>query len=494
MIKLKALLDALPDKEIYGDVECDINKLEYDSRKIEKDDLFFAIPGFEQDGHRYINSAIQKGALACVLEKRGDYHLKAQIKVKSTREALAFLSARYYDYPSSKMKVVGVTGTNGKTSTTYMLKSIWEKDEKKTGLIGTIAHFLGEKKIQALNTTPESLDLQRMFYQMLKEKVNSVAMEVSSHSLVLGRVKMIDFDAAIFTNLNPEHLDFHKDMESYKKAKGILFQSLKDEGYAVINIDDPEWEYFYRITKGRKVTYSLKDKNADFYLKTYSPNTSGYKLKISTPAGNLDIDLKLLGEANIYNVLASTASASVSGTSLEKIKNGLESFCGVKGRLEQVDIGQNFRVIIDYAHTPFAFENLLQTVKKMTKGKIIFIFGCGGDRDRTKRGPMGKITSQLSDHIILTTDNPRSEDPEKIIKEILKGVEDRSKVEVILDRKEAIISALRKAENNDTLVLAGKGHEDYQIVGNEKFYFNEKEIIEEELKKKGYVQRCSQPL
>ncbi|HVP37401.1 MAG TPA: Mur ligase family protein, partial [Terriglobales bacterium] len=221
MIKLRKLLEVLPDKEIYGDIDCNINKLEYDSRKIEKDDLFFAMSGFEQDGHKYINSAIEKGAIACILEKKGDYPLKAQIKVKDTRVALTLISALYYNYPSSKLKVVGVTGTNGKTTITYMLKSIWEKDAEKTGVIGTIAYQVGDRIIPAVNTTPESLDLQRMFFEMLKQKVSSVAMEVSSHSLILNRVKMVDFDVAVFTNLNPEHLDFHKDMKSYKEAKGI---------------------------------------------------------------------------------------------------------------------------------------------------------------------------------------------------------------------------------------------------------------------------------
>jgi UDP-N-acetylmuramoyl-L-alanyl-D-glutamate--2,6-diaminopimelate ligase len=487
MINLKTLIEILPQKEVSGDTGCEINKLEYDSRMIEKDDMFFAITGFEQDGHKFINSAIKKGAVACVLERKGNYPLKTQVIVKNTREALALLSALYYDNPSYKMKVIGITGTNGKTTITYMLKSIWENSGEKTGLIGTIAHFIGEKRVQALNTTPESLDLQRMLSGMLKKKVSSVAMEVSSHSLVLGRVKMIDFDVAVFTNLNPEHLDFHKNMKSYKEAKGILFQSLKEDAYAVINIDDPEWEYFYRITKANRATYSFKNKNADFYLKNSLPYNSGYKLDISTPSGHLEIDLKVLGEVNIYNALASIASAFVTGTSLEKIKKGLENFSGVKGRLEQVDLGQEFKVIIDYAHTPFAFENLLQTVNKMTKGKIIFVFGCGGDRDRAKRGPMGRIASQFSDHLILTTDNPRSEDPENIIQEILNGVADKSKIEVILDRKEAIISALKMAKKDDMVVLAGKGHETYQVIGKEKLHFSEREIVEEELKRLGYV-------
>lgn len=487
MINLKTLIDVLPEKEIYGDVDLGINKLEYDSRKIGKNDLFFAISGFEQDGHRFIDSAIQNGAVACIVEKKGDYPLKAQIKVKNSREALALMSALYYDYPSSNIKVIGVTGTNGKTTITYMLKSIWEKENKKSGLLGTIAHYIGKRRIPALNTTPESLDLQRMFTQMLEQEIRCVAMEVSSHALVLNRVKMIDFDVAVFTNLNPEHLDFHKDMKSYKKAKGILFKSLKEEAYGVINMDDPEWEYFYKVSKGKKVTYSLKNKDADFHLKNHYPSSSGFKLEISTPQGNMDVDLKLLGEVNIYNALASTAACSVTGTGLDRIKEGLEGFEGVKGRLEQVDLGQNFKVIIDYAHTPFAFENLLLTVRKMTQGKIIFLFGCGGDRDRSKRAPMGKIASQFADYVIVTTDNPRTEDPKMIIQNILNGVVDKSKTEVILDRKEAIITALRKAGKDDTVVLAGKGHENYQVIGKEKFFFSEREIVEEELKKSGQV-------
>jgi len=271
-------------------------------------------------------------------------------------------------------------------------------------------------------------------------------------------------------------------MRSYKEAKGILFQNLKDGSYAVINLDDPEWEYFYKVSKGVRLTYSLKNKEADFYVKTCSQTDSGFKLELVTPAGDLDIDLRVLGDVNIYNALAAVASTFVSGTSLSKIKAGLESFSGVPGRLQQVDLGQNFKVIIDYAHTPFAFENLLRTVRKMTRGKIIFLFGCGGDRDRTKREIMGRIATDVADLVILTTDNPRSEDPKDIISEILKGISDRSKVEIILDRKEAIISALRRAKENDTVILAGKGHEDYQIIGKEKIHFSEREIVEEELR------------
>ncbi|HVP37245.1 MAG TPA: UDP-N-acetylmuramyl-tripeptide synthetase, partial [Terriglobales bacterium] len=269
---------------------------------------------------------------------------------------------------------------------------------------------------------------------------------------------------------------------------------LNEDSYAVINSDDPEWKYFYDVSKGVRLTYSLKNKEADFYLKSCTQTGSGFKLELITPPGDLDVDLKVLGDVNIYNALAAAASAFVTGTSLPKIKSGLESFSGVPGRLQQVDLGQAFKVIIDYAHTPFAFESLLRTVRKMTKGKIIFLFGCGGDRDRTKREIMGRIASNLADFVILTTDNPRSEDPNEIIEEILKGVSDRSKAEIILDRKEAIISALRRAKEGDTVVLAGKGHEDYQIIGKEKLHFSEKEIVEEELKKSGKVQPCSKPL
>ena len=487
MIKLKALVDLLKEREAYGDINIDINKLEYDSRKVEKSDLFFAISGFEQDGHIFINSAIEKGASACVLEKNGNYPLKAKIIVKNSREAMAQISASYFGNPSTKMKVIGVTGTNGKTTVTHMLRSIWEKDDKKTGLIGTVAHYIIKRKISALNTTPESLDLQKMFSEMVSENVSCVAIEVSSHALVLDRVKMVDFDAAVFTNLNPEHLDFHKNMESYKEAKGILFQNLKKEAYSVINIDDPEWKYFYQITRGKNVTYSFDNQKADFHLKKYSPGASGYKLEISTPGGCMNLELKLSGEVNIYNALASTAAAFVTGTGLEKIKEGLDNFKGVKGRLEQVDLGQDFKVIIDYAHTPFAFENLLRTAKEIAKGRIIFLFGCGGDRDKSKRPIMGRIADQFADLVLLTTDNPRSEDPKKIIQQILAGVVDKSRVKVILDRKEAIVYALRKAEKDDIVVLAGKGHEDYQLIGKEKFYFCEREIIEKELKSSGFV-------
>jgi UDP-N-acetylmuramoyl-L-alanyl-D-glutamate--2,6-diaminopimelate ligase len=479
---LKELLSALPSKKILGETDFDINKIEYDSRRINPGDLFVAIPGFKEDGHKYIHSALENGATGVVAQRDFNYKVKVKVIVSDSREALAILSNRFFDFPSEKLEVVAVTGTNGKTTITYLVKSILEKDGKKVGIIGTIAYFIGEEKLVATNTTPESLDLQRMFYQMQKSKIDSVVMEVSSHALTLKRVKGVDFDVAVFTNLNREHLDFHKTLSAYKKSKGLLFEMLSPKSCAIINMDDPSWRYFYDKAKAERLTYSLNNPKADFYTRNFSSDWEGSKIDIATPNGKLSINLKLLGESNIYNALASVAVGTVLKVNLETIKSGLESVEGVPGRMERIQAGQDFNILIDYAHTPYALERLLKTVRGLTKGDLFVLFGCGGDRDQGKRPQMGKVASLLADRIFLTEDNPRSEDPKEIIDQIMEGIKDKKKVEIIIDRKEGIKEALKGAKRGDTLVLVGKGHEDYQIKKGRKFHFSDKETVLELLK------------
>lgn len=482
MRNLKELLEALPSKKIIGETDFDINKIEYDSRQIKPGDLFVAIPGFKEDGHEYIHSALKNGAIGVVAQRDGDYKPKVKVMVPDAREALALLSCRFFDSPSEKLKVVGATGTNGKTTITYLVRSILEKDGRKVGLIGTIAYFIGEEKQTATNTTPESLDLQEMFYEMRKNGTDSVVMEVSSHALTLKRVIGVDFDVAVFTNLNREHLDFHKTLSAYKKSKGFLFEMLSDKSCAVINRDDPHWRYFYDKAKTKRLTYSLNNPEADFYTKGFSCDWRGSQIDMVTPNGKLMVNLKLLGESNIYNALATVAVGTALKVNLKTIKSGLESVEGVPGRMEKIQAGQDFNILIDYAHTPFALERLLRTVRRLTQGDLIVLFGCGGDRDKGKRPQMGKVASLLADKIFLTEDNPRSEDPKEIIYQIIEGIKDRKKAEIIIDRKEGIKEALKSAKRGDSLVLVGKGHEDYQIKKGKKIHFSDKETVLELLK------------
>lgn len=485
-VTLRNLIKNLSTKKVAGDLSLKIRGISYNSQKVKKNDLFVAISGFRQDGHKYIRQAIRKGACAIVAERNGDYQAPAKILVPDSRLSLAQLSNRFFNYPSQKLKVIGVTGTNGKTTTTYLIKSILEEAGEKTGLIGTIAYLIDGKKIPATNTTPESLDLQQLFYEMQKEKVKNVVMEVSSHSLALNRVWGIDFDIAVFTNLNREHLDFHKTMKNYRDTKGMLFESLKGKDkFAIINKDDKNWKFFYKKSKVKNLTYSLEDKTADFHPLYYNLGWDGSFIEFKTPSGIQELNLQLLGRFNLYNSLASWAVGYASGLRAETIKEGLEKVKNVSGRIQTVKFGQPFNVIIDYAHTPEAFRMILQAARELTSGKIVIVFGCGGDRDQGKRSVMGKIASEKADFVVLTTDNPRSEDPKRIVKDITAGMKKRN-YEIVMDRKKAIQKAVSYLKEDDTLILAGKGHENYQIIKDKKYHFSDKETVEEILAKKGY--------
>jgi UDP-N-acetylmuramoyl-L-alanyl-D-glutamate--2,6-diaminopimelate ligase len=411
-------------------------------------------------------------------QKEDNYGARVKIIVPDSREALALLASRFYGSPSKKLKVAGITGTNGKTTISYLVRSILKQSRIKVGLIGTIAYWMDDEKMKAINTTPESLDLQKMFSQMLGKKVSAVVMEVSSHALALHRVDGTFFDVAVFTNLNHEHLDFHQTMDAYRHAKGLLFKKLKEKGsHAVINVDDPNWRYFSQQTETECLTYSLNDPNADFFTTNFICTPERSIINMVTPAGEIKLDFRLIGESNIYNALASMAVGFAWGIDPDIIKSGLEAVASIPGRMERIQAGQDFNIWVDYGHTPHAFERLLKSARKMTKGRLLFLFGCGGDRDCSKRPLMGKVASQHADLIFLTEDNPRSEDPRVIIQQILHGIEDKNKVQIIIDRKKGIKKALEIAQAGDTLVLAGKGHEDYQIIGDKKIHFSDKETV-----------------
>ncbi|UCB53098.1 MAG: UDP-N-acetylmuramoyl-L-alanyl-D-glutamate--2,6-diaminopimelate ligase [Candidatus Zixiibacteriota bacterium] len=476
--KLKELLNVLSSKKVSGDVDLSIKKIECDSRRVKPGDLFVAIEGYTEDGHKHVHSAVKNGAVAVVAQRNGNYKPKAKVIVPDTREALALLASRFYGCPSKKLKMVGITGTNGKTTISYLIRSILERNKNQVGLIGTIAYWIGEEESKAINTTPESLELQRMFSEMLKQGIPAVVMEVSSHALVMHRVDGIEFDVAIFTNLNHEHLDFHKTMDAYRQAKGLLFRKLRAKGGSgVINMDDPNWRYFGQQAGRECLTYSINDPSADFFTTGYTCTPENTLITMATPAGEMKLDFKLIGESNIYNALASAAAGFALNVDPQIIKTGLEAVTGVVGRMERIQAGQDFNIWIDYAHTPHAFERLLKSARRITKGQLLFLFGCGGDRDREKRPLMGKVAARYADGIILTEDNPRSEDPEAIVKHIMEGIEEKNKVEVIIDRREGIQRALKTARPGDTLVLAGKGHENYQAIGDKKIHFSDKETV-----------------
>lgn len=474
-MKLKNLIDGFDIFLSSGSIDIDVKGIAYDSRKVKDAYVFVCISGFKTDGHDYIQEAIKNGAVAIVAEKdvkiSGDITL---IKTSNTRKALALMSAAYFDYPSSKMKLIGVTGTNGKTTTTYLLKSILEKNGYNVSLIGTVANIIGDKNIPSKNTTPESYDLQYMFNEMVKNHTDYCIMEVSSHSLELDRVAGCIFDMSIFTNLTQDHLDFHKTFENYFNAKLKLFKQSKK---AAINIDD---EYGMKIIESIDIpvmTYS-ENKESDIRATDINITSNCSSFLLRTKFDSVEINLPLPGRFNVYNALSAASVCIAEGVSLELIKLGLESIEGVPGRSEVIQSPKGYSVIIDYAHTPDGIVNILNTVGEYAKKRIITVFGCGGDRDKTKRPIMGEAAGKLSTICIVTSDNPRSEEPAAIIEDILPGIyKTDCSFEVIVNRKEAIERALSIGEKDDVIVIVGKGHETYQILKDKTIHFDEREII-----------------
>ncbi|WP_024614999.1 UDP-N-acetylmuramoyl-L-alanyl-D-glutamate--2,6-diaminopimelate ligase [Clostridium sp. Ade.TY] len=484
-MNLAKLLDGLNYRLIKGDIKGDINKINYDSRKVEEGDVFVCIKGFASDGHKFIDSAIKKGAkvIVCQDEIALDEDITV-IKFNDTRKALASMGANYYGNPSEKLNIIGITGTNGKTTTAFMIKSILESLGEKVGLIGTIANYIGEEQIKAERTTPESLELQELFSKMVEKGVKYCVMEVSSHSLELDRVYGVNFKTSIFTNLTRDHLDFHKTFENYYKAKYKLFQRTE---VSIINIDDKYGERVTRDLQNENInnylTYSI-NKNAD--IKAENETLESMDIMFDVRVKNeeeKDMLLPIPGEYNVYNALGAIGACYSLGISLKDIKKGLKEIV-VPGRCERVARKYNlpFEIIIDYAHTPDGLENILKTARQFTKGNLISVFGCGGDRDKVKRPQMGKIGVDYSDIAIITSDNPRSEEPEAIINDVIKGI-DKDNFIKIINRYEAIEKAINIAKKDDVIVIAGKGHETYQILKDETIHFDEREVIDEILKK-----------
>lgn len=471
---LSCLANATDHVLIGEDVE--VNELRYNSRKVEKGDVFCCVVGTLTDGHNYAAQAIEAGAAALVVERKLDVDIP-QVLVKNTRVAMAEMAAAYYGHPADEMVMVGITGTNGKTSTSYMLKSIAERMGKKVGLIGTIRNMIGDIIIDTERTTPESVDLQRMLRQMKDENVDVVIMEVSSHSLDQSRVHGINYDVGCFTNLTQDHLDYHKTFENYFAAKKKLFTQSKK---AVLNIDDP-----YAVKIGEELdipvlTVGIREK-ADITASEIDITTRGVQFDFNYRNVTSRFNVPIPGLFSVFNAMSAAGIAISLGWTLDSIKYGLEHMVSVSGRLEPLPTGKNeFTVLLDYAHTPDALENLLKTVRGFATGRIVTLFGCGGDRDHAKRPIMGEIAGRFSDFAIVTSDNPRSEDPMSIIEAVEDGVK-KSGCEyiVIENRRDAIEYALKNAKKNDVIILAGKGHENYQEINGGKHHFDEKEIVAE---------------
>ncbi len=481
-MKLSQLLNNVHAIQVSGNAELvDVKDITIDSRSVKNDSVFVAIKGYKTDGHRFILDSINKGAAAIILED--NYAVPEQIfdksglvkiLVQNSRKALAEISNEYYGKPSEKLIVIGITGTKGKTTTAFYLKSILEEAGERCGLIGTIANYAGDKEIKARLTTPEANEVNKMMSEMIHSDSKYCVMEVSSHSLYLNRVADIDFDSAIFTNIASDHLDFHKTFENYRDAKKILFEQLKPEATAVYNIDDENAMKVINGTKAKSFSFGT-NLNAYYKLKNIQYDFSGTNFDLFYKERKYTLETKLIGLFNAYNAAAAFASATSIGIEIEQAINGIKNTPQVPGRFELIKKGDK-KVIIDYAHNASSLEQVLKSVHHVNKdGRSIHtVFGCGGDRDRTKRPVMGKIADELSDVIYVTSDNPRTEDPSKIIDDVVKGIS-RKDYHRIENREEAIKAAIENSEDNAVVLIAGKGHENYQEINGVRSFFSDKE-------------------
>jgi len=463
----------LKDILLSTDVDVEVSGISYNSRATKPGDIFVAITGFQTDGHKYIPNALENGAVCVVCERPQENIGVPCVVVENSRKALAEMSCNFYGNPTKKFNLIGVTGTNGKTTVTYLVKSILEANGEKVGLMGTNKNMIGDVEYHTERTTPESLELQQFFDDMVKAECTYGIMEVSSHSLDLYRVYGCNYKVGAFTNLTQDHLDFHGDMENYFLAKSKLFD-MCDTG--VVNADDM---YGARLcVKDNCMSYGIK--NGTLMAENIEYGDKGVKFN----CGNMKIELGIPGVFSVYNALTAIGICKACGIADEVIEKALNSAKGVKGRAEIVDCGKDFTLLIDYAHTPDGLENILESVKKFAKGRVVVVFGCGGDRDKTKRPKMGRVAGRIADFCIVTSDNPRTEEPDAIIRDILEGMDDAiAEYVVIENRRDAIEYAIKHARKDDVVVLAGKGHEDYQILKNETIHFDEREVIRDILSK-----------
>jgi UDP-N-acetylmuramoyl-L-alanyl-D-glutamate--2,6-diaminopimelate ligase len=505
-LKLSDLLSSLPTKKILGgNREVEIQGLAYHSGSVKDGFLFAVIRGSREDGKRFVPEAISRGACALLVSEPLGTLNAVQVVVPDVREALATLSSAFYGNPSSFLTLIGITGTNGKTTTSYLIESILKEDGKNVGVMGTVNYRFQGRVLPAPTTTPESLDLQRNLHAMRESGVTHVILEVSSHSLDLQRVRGCDFDVALFTNLSRDHLDYHGSMEEYFRAKQLLFtrclrESRKENHFSIINVDDPRGADLAQAACGTVLRYGFNPK-CEVWPQRFEDGAEGLRFHIRTPRGILTGTSPLIGRHNLYNILAAVSVGEVLTLPHSNLAEGIAQLSRVPGRLERVPGDHGFGVFVDYAHTPDALERTLETLRAVRSGRLIVVFGCGGDRDRGKRAEMGKVAAQGSDLAVITSDNPRTEDPLRIIEEVEKGTRatgqkkyERSELAdewtgsgyvIIPDRREAIQSAIRVACPGDVVLIAGKGHEDYQVLGTRKIHFDDCEEAAEALALRG---------
>jgi UDP-N-acetylmuramoyl-L-alanyl-D-glutamate--2,6-diaminopimelate ligase len=503
-ITLAELVRGLDVDAVYGDLRVPVPALCYDSRKVVPGAAFVAVRGAILDGHQFIGQALERGA-AAIISEQAPQAVPGVIflQVPDSRKALAQLAVNYFGHPTRTLQLIGVTGTNGKTTTTLLLESIFCHAQRRVGVIGTLGYRWADKRVAASMTTPESLDLQRLFHAMRQDQVTHAIMEVSSHALALGRVAGCQFNAAVFTNLSQDHLDFHGNLDDYFAAKSLLFSDhLEEDGssgpaVAVINLDDARAEQLTSSSKGEVWSYALRHGRAQVRVRRAEFAAGGIRADVITPRGTLELRSRLLGRLNLYNLLAAASTALALDVPEETIVTGLEAVTSVDGRLQRVATGRGFEVVVDYAHTPDAMEKSLECLRELTRERLLVVFGCGGDRDRSKRPLMGKVAASFGDIVVLTSDNPRSEDPAAIIRDIEPGLQEaganrlrngsRPQADagrwytVQPDRRRAIALALSWARPGDLVFIGGKGHETYQIVGKEVFPFDDRAVVLESL-------------
>lgn len=488
-MKLQKILDGIEFKLVKGDLDIEIKDINYDSRDIKKDNLFIAVSGFKVDGHDFIDSAVKNGASAVIIEKNLNFYYPgvSYIKVENSRREMAAAANNFFNKPLRYIDLIGITGTNGKTTTAFLLYNILKEAGIKTALFGTIKNVIANQELSAKRTTPESLDLYRYFSEMVKKDVKYAVMEVSSHALDLYRVEHMKFALAVFTNLSSEHLDYHKTMDNYKKAKSKLFSQVKNNGFSVLNFDDKSFNFMLSKSNGENYTYSLDDHNSDLFVEDYRLTKHGISYK-TIGLFEENFDLKLGGLFNIYNSLAAVLSSYLLGIKKYIAAEALRNIDGVPGRFELINEGQDYQVIVDYAHTPDGMKNVLEAVENIKNARLIVLFGCGGDRDRSKRPLMAELAEEYADFVIVTNDNPRSEEAEKIFSEIKKGFSfDFKDYKIISDRRQAINQAISMAKKDDIVLLLGRGHEKYQIIKDKKIELDDRVVAREFIKTAGVV-------
>lgn len=483
---LQDLLREIPVREIHGGLTVDVRGITQDSRKVEKNFLFVAIPGHQKDGRQFIQDALKKGASAVILSGAVDPAWGVpQIVVDDPRRTLAQVASRFYDDPSLKMTVIGITGTNGKTTLTYLLESILREAGRRPAVLGTVNERFAGKTTPSENTTPESVDLQKFFSAVLRQGATDVVMEVSSHALAMGRVQGIHFDVGVFTNLSQDHLDFHKDLEDYFETKLRLFRlflprSQKKKKFAVLNMEDPR---SLKILEGLEIG-SIRTgftEGLEVSCRSFTLSEAGIRASVRIGANTREIRSALIGKFNLENILEAIGAAHALEISPDAIVRGIQKLAFVPGRLERIVNQRGIHLFVDYAHTPDALGRVGESLKGLTRGRLITVFGCGGDRDPSKRSLMGAKAALFSDRVIVTSDNPRTEDPKKIMDDILKGLKaaayPQGQVDRIPLREEALKRALEIAMPDDVVLVAGKGHEDYQIFGTKKIHFSDQECL-----------------